>query len=180
LLELYQNLVQIDEKIERYNKIIEDLFDGNEVCERLEEIPGVGKLSATILASVLGNGSGFKNGRHFAAFLGLTPKEHSSGEKDKLLGISKGGDTYIRTLLIHGARSVLLYSSKKTDVLSMWLKRIKERSGANVAAVALANKMARMALAMVKGNCDYKPNHKPRLQNALIGALPQTPEYLKA
>jgi len=180
LLELYQSLVQVDKKIERYNEIIENLFDGNEVCERLEKIPGVGKLGATILASVLGNGSGFKNGRHFAAFLGLTPKQHSSGEKESLLGISKGGDTYIRTLLIHGARSVLLYSNKKTDALSMWLKRIKERSGINVAAVALANKMARMALAMVKGNCDYDPKHKPRLQNSLIGALPQTPEYLEA
>lgn len=166
LSELYQSLVQIDEKIERYSKTIERLFEDNEVCGRLAEIPGVGKLSATILASVLGNGSGFKNGRHFAAFLGLVPKQHSSGEKEKLLGISKGGDTYIRTLLIHGARSVLLYASRKNNALSLWLGRIERSSGSNVAAVAMANKMARMAWAIVKGDCGYDPNHKPRLQVA--------------
>ena len=116
--------MQLDEKIGRYNKIIDRLFKSDDKCKRLEEIPGIGKLTATILSSVLGNGSGFKNGRHFAAFLGLTPKHHSSGEKEKLLGISKGGDTYIRTLLIHGARAVLLYADKKTDNLSMWLKKI--------------------------------------------------------
>ncbi len=168
LQELYQSLVELDNKIERYNKIIDGLFANNETCKRLAEIPGVGKLSATILTSVLGNGSGFKNGRHFAAFLGLTPKQHSSGERERLLGISKGGDTYVRTLLIHGARAVLLYTDKKTDNLSMWLKRIKMQSGTNVAAVAMANKMARMALGMVKGGCGYNPSHKPRLQNANI------------
>lgn len=167
LSELYQSLVQLDEKLGRYNKIIERLFVGNEVCKRLAEIPGIGQLSATILASVLGNGSGFKNGRHFAAFLGLVPKQHSSGEKEKLLGISKGGDTYIRTLLIHGARSVLIYAGRKNNALSMWLGRIERCSGTNVAAVAMANKMARMAWAMVKGNCGYDPNHKPRLQIAI-------------
>lgn len=161
--ELYKSLVYLDEKIERYNDMIDELFKGNEVCKRLAEVPGIGKLGATILAAVLGNGSGFKNGRHFAAFLGLVPKQHSSGNKEKLLGISKGGDTYIRTILIQGARSVLIYMGKKTDNQSLWLKSLKTRSGSNVAAVAMANKMARTAWALVRGNCSYDSSYKPSL-----------------
>lgn len=162
--ELYEGLVQLDEKIERYNNLIEKLFEVDEVCQRLAGIPGVGKLSATILAAVLGNnGAGFKNGRHFAAFLGLVPKQHSSGNKEKLLGISKGGDTYIRTLLIHGGRAVLRHVDKKIDNQSIWLKKLKARTGSNVAAVAMANKIARTAWALVHGNCSYNPSYKPSL-----------------
>jgi len=161
--ELYKSLLSLDEKIKRYDDMIEELFKGNETCKRLVGIPGIGKLGATILAAVLGNGSGFKNGRHFAAFLGLVPKQHSSGNKEKLLGISKGGDTYIRTILIHGARAVLICVSKKTDNPSLWLKGLKARSGSNVAAVAMANKMARTAWALVRGNCSYDSSYKPSL-----------------
>lgn len=161
--ESYESLVRLDEKIERYNKLIEHIFKGSEVCKRLAEIPGVGKLGSTILAAVLGNGSGFKNGRHFAAFLGLVPRQHSSGNKERLLGISKGGDTYIRTILIHGARAMLIYVDKKADNQSTWLKNLKERGGNNVAAVAMANKMARTAWALVRGNCSYDSKYKPSL-----------------
>ena len=161
--ESYESLVRLDEKIESYNRIIEDVFKKNEVCKRLIEIPGVGKLSATILAAVLGNGAGFKNGRHFAAFLGLVPRQHSSGNKEKLLGISKGGDTYIRTLLIHGGRAALIYAAKKHDKQSNWLKTLKARSGNNVTAVAMANKIARTAWALVYGNCSYNANYIPSL-----------------
>jgi transposase len=158
--ELYDSLMQLDKKVERYEKIVEEIFRSNEVCKRLDDIPGVGELIATILAAALGNnGAGFKNGRHFAAFLGLTPREHSSGDKKKLYGISKGGDTYIRTMLIQGARSVLRVINKKKDNLSIWLKELVKRKGENVAVVALANKMARTAWALVHDNCDYKPNY---------------------
>ena len=102
-----------------------------------------------MLASILGNGAGFKNGRHFAAFLGLTPRQHSSGGKNCLLGISKGGDTYIRSLLVHGARAVILHASSKTDKLSKWVNTLRLRRGYNKAAVALANKMARVACVMI-------------------------------
>ena len=95
-------------------------------------------LGATLLASMLENGSSFKNGRHFAAFLGLTPRQHSSGGKELLLGISKDGDTYARTLLIHGARAVLLWVKKKTDQQSLWFKSLMMRAGKNKAAVALS------------------------------------------
>ncbi len=159
--EMYEDLVHLDKKIKRYNNLIEDIFEKNEECKKLAGIPGVGKLGATILASVLGNGAGFKNGRHFAAFLGLVPRQHSSGNKQKLLGISKGGDTYIRTILIHGARAVLRVVEKKTDRQSDWLKNLKARSNAKVSAVAMANKMARVAWAIVKENCSYQPDYMP-------------------
>jgi transposase len=162
--ELYESLVQLDQKIGRYEQIIERIFKVNEVCKRLDKIPGIGEIGATILVAALGNnGADFKNGRHFAAFLGLTPKEHSSGNRTKLYGISKAGDTYIRTILVQGARAVLRVVDKKTDNLSIWLKELKNRKGENVTVVALANKMARTAWALVHRNCDYNPSNKSNL-----------------
>ncbi len=166
LMELYERFKYLDERIAFYDKKIEILFKSNEPCQRLEKIPGIGALGATILASILGNGAGFKNGRHFAAFLGLVPKQHSSGGKERLLGISKGGDTYVRYLLIHGARAVLLWSSKKTDKQSMWIKNLIARRGYNKAAVALANKIARTAWAIIHEGSNYNVNYKPKLLKA--------------
>lgn len=163
LRELQKELRDLDKRVEIYNRKIKNLFSSNETCKRLKSIPGIGPLGATILASMLGTGGSFKNGRHFAAFLGLTPKQHSSGGKERMLGISKGGDTYIRTLLIHGARAVLLSVSKKRDSRSCWLKSLKARKGWNRAAVAWANKMARTAWALVHNGSSYEPNYKPKL-----------------
>jgi len=115
LSESYEHFNYLDKQIASYNEKIMYMFSQSEICKRLATIPGVGELGATILAAVLGTGVAFKNGRHFAAFLGLVPKQHSSGGRERLLGISKGGDTYIRTLLVHGARAVLLWANKKTD-----------------------------------------------------------------
>jgi transposase len=160
LLEMYEHFKRLDEKIISYDKKIEILFNSNESCKKLEKIPGVGKLTATILASALGNGSAFKNGRHFAAFLGLVPRQHSSGGKNCLLGISKGGDTYIRKSLVHGARAVILWCNKKTDNQSIWLKNLVVRRGKNKTAVALANRIARVAWAVVRGGKEYDPNFR--------------------
>ena len=160
LQDLCDNLQRLDEKIVISNKRIQELFAANAVCKRLANIPGIGELGATILASMLGNGTSFRNGRHFAAFLGLVPRQCSSGEKNRLLGISKGGDTYVRTLLIHGARSVLHWVNRKTDKQSLWLKKVMIRRGKNKAAVALANKMARIAWALVNQGNNYNPNYK--------------------
>jgi transposase len=165
LREMKEELCELDKKIDSCDNKIESLFKSNELCSRLATIPGIGILGATILSSILGTGGSFKNGRHFAAFLGLTPKQHSSGGKEQLLGISKGGDTYIRTLLIHGARSVLLHVNKKTDYRSCWLRRLKAKKGWNRAAVAFANKMARTAWALVHTNSIYDPDQKPILSN---------------
>ena len=161
LTELYNRFCYLDKKIDAYTKKIEGLFKNNEECQRLEKIPGIGILGATMLASILGNGGGFKNGRHFAAFLGLTPRQYSSGGKERLLGISKGGDTYIRTLLIHGARSVLLCVDKKDDKQSTWLKNLMIRAGHNKTAVALANKIARTAWAIIAEGTNYSANYEP-------------------
>ena len=164
IAELKTTLGEFDKKIDSCDSKIEELFVDNDACKRLEKIPGIGILGATILASVLGNGSSFKNGRHFAAFLGLVPKQHSSGGKEVILGISKGGDTYIRTLLIQGAKSVLRWVDKKevlkNDKLRTWLKNLKARTHGNIAAVALANKIARISWAVVSENTGYSSNYK--------------------
>lgn len=160
---LHDGFQQLDKKIVVCDERIGIIFKSNKTCERLAKIPGIGEKGATILASTLGNGSSFKNGRHFAAFLGLVPKQHSSGGKERLLGISKGGNTYMRTILIHGARAVLRWSEKKTDMQSMWIKSLVARRGNNKAAVALANKIARTAWALVHENAEYSPNYKPKL-----------------
>lgn len=158
LLELTEHFKEIDKKIVVFDDRINELFKSNEVSKRLAKIPGVGKLGATMLASILGKGNGFKNGRHFAAFLGLVPRQYSSGGKERFLGISKGGDTYIRTLLIHGSRAVIRCIDNKTDRQSMWLKKLLARGHQNKAAVALANKIARTAWAIVFMGTEYKSN----------------------
>jgi len=161
LAEIYERLQSLDKQISYYNKRIDALFKNSDACQRLEKIPGIGILGATILSSILGNGGSFKNGRHFAAFLGLVPKQHSSGGKERLLGISKGGDAYVRSLLIHGSRSVLARVTNKNDKLSVWLKQLKLRRGYNKAAVALANKIARTAWVIIKEDGNYNTNYKP-------------------
>lgn len=165
IVDLYADFQRLDKQIASYDEKIKALFNSNEACKRLEKIPGIGMLAATILASTLGNGSAFKNGRHFAAFLGLVPRQHSSGGKERLLGISKGGDTYTRTLLIHGARAVATWAKKKTDTQSLWIKDLIIRRGKNRTAVALANKIARTAWALVHENAEYNPNHKSKHLN---------------
>lgn len=161
LVELYEHLKYLDKNISEYDKKLEVMFKNNEASRRLNKIPGIGILGATILASMLGNGASFKNGRHFAAFLGLTPRQHSSGGKEKLLGISKGGDSYTRGLLIHGARAVIVRAGNKTDKLSKWVHALKVRRGHNKAAVALANKIARIACAVIKEGKEYNVKYKP-------------------
>jgi transposase len=113
---------------------------------------------ATALIAAIGDGRQLANGRQLAASLGLTPKQHSSGGKDRLLGISKRGDAYLRTLMIHGARSALRTANSKDDRLSQWAVRLAERSHPNVAAIALANKTARMTWAMLRNGTDYQPD----------------------
>lgn len=163
IAEIKATIEELDKKIDIYDRRIETLFNSNDTCKKLEKIPGIGMLGATILASVLGNGSSFKNGRSFAAFLGLTPKQKSSGGKEMLLGISKGGDTYIRSTLTHGARAVLSWLNRKEvpedDKLRTWAKTLKARTHTNKTAVALANKMARTAWAVVHYNTEYNSNY---------------------
>ena len=127
--------------------------------QRLEGIPGVGPLTATALIAAIGNASAFKNARQLAAWLGLVPRQDSSGGKDRLLGISKRGDVYLRTLLIHGARSVLRQLRCRTDQAEGWLAQLVKRRNPNVAAVALANKNARIVWALLTRGRDYRPGY---------------------
>ena len=121
------------------------------------QLHGVGPLIATALYALVGDARQYRNGRDLAVALGLTPRQHSSGGKEKVLGISKRGDKYVRTLLIHGARSALRTAPGKTDRLSRWALALAERSHPNVAVTALANKTARVAWAMLRHGTNYEP-----------------------
>ena len=117
--------------------------------QRLAEIPGIGPITASALVATIGDARCFKNGRQLAAWMGLVPRQHSSGGKPVLLGISKRGDCYLRTLLVHGARAVIRHAEHKVEHAASWLGRLLGRRNKNVAAVALANKNARMVWALL-------------------------------
>ncbi len=159
LRDIREELAELDERLAGYNKRIKNLYRSNEMCQRIGKIEGIGPITATALVAAIGDRSCFKNGRQFAAWLGLVPKQHSSGGKARLFGISKRGDRYLRTMLIHGARAVLSRSSGKTDERSQWINRMRERRHPNVVAVALANKNARIVWSLLSRHETYQPNH---------------------
>lgn len=147
---------QAEERVKSYDKKIARLASEHSECNRVMALPGVGPKTAVAVVS-LGDIRYLRNGRCFAAFLGLVPKQHSSGNRNCLMGISKRGDSYIRELLIHGARSVINTMKDKTDPKSLWLKALVARRGTNRAAVALANKHARVIWQLLAHGEDYKP-----------------------
>ncbi len=157
LADLAEDLRHLDRRIGDLDERIKQCVMNDPVARRLLELRGVGPLTASALAGALGDGKGFRKGREFAASLGLTPRQHSTGGKDKLLGISKRGDSYLRKLLVHGARAVLRYSKARDDGLSRWLNELTARKHVNVATVALANKTARIAWAIVHNDTAYDP-----------------------
>lgn len=154
--ELYDELQMLNERFEQCEQRINVINQGNETCQRLDEILGIGPLTATAVYAAAGDGKDFSNGRHFSAWLGLVPGQHSSGGKPTLLGISKRGNAYLRTLFIHGARAVLRYSANKTDRFSRWAQALLERRGHNKACVAVANKIARMAWVILAKGETYR------------------------
>lgn len=153
--DLREELSHLDEQVKKYDKRIEQIHEAHPVCQRLSTIPGIGPVVATAIVSAVGNPHCFKNGRQFSAFLGLVPRQNSTGGKDRLLGISKRGDVYLRKLLVHGARSVLIHASKKTDKRSAWLLDLQKRRGTNRSIVALANKNARVIWALLVRDTRY-------------------------
>lgn len=155
--EQYQRLLEIDSEIKRHDEKITQLCQASELSKRFINVPGVGPTIASIVAADLGEAQHYENARHYAASLGIVPRQHSSGGKPVLLGISKRGNRYIRTLLIHGARAVLRTCENKEDKLSVWLQKLIKRRGFNVAAVALANKNARILWALANKKEDYLP-----------------------
>jgi len=154
--EQYADLLMLDQKITRYEHRIQRVFKESPVCQRLAKVEGVGPLIATALVAAVGNARHFKNGRQMAAWLGLVPRQHSSGNKNYLLGISKRGDAYLRTLLIHGARSIVYRCKTKNEQRNRWLLKLKERRGVNRTAVALANKNARILWALMAKEEPYR------------------------
>ena len=156
---LWDDLKTLDRRVAELDYEINMIAQGDPVATRLQQLRGVGPMVATALVAAMGNAEHFANGRQMAASLGLTPKQHSSGGKDRLLGISKRGDAHLRSLLIHGARSVIRTARLKDDRLSRWVIRIAQRRHPNVAAVALANKTARIAWAMLRRGVDYEPDY---------------------
>ncbi len=152
---LYDERVEIDKRVTHYTKRLTQLSNQHERCQQLKTLPGVGPLVATALFTAMGDPGFYKNGREFSAFLGLVPRQYSSGGKTQLKGISKRGDEHVRTLLIQGAQAALSRMPKHDDGLSRWACRVKARRGHCVAAVALANKLARISWAVAANNTTY-------------------------
>jgi transposase len=153
--EQYEHLKLINEAIKIKDKAIDNLCQTNELSQRLLEVRGIGPKTATIVSADLGKSRVYDNGRQYAASLGLVPKQHSTGGKSYLLGISKRGNKYIRTLLIHGARAVVGKIGDKQDKLSCWIRQLVKRRGYNVASVALANKNARILWSLATKETRY-------------------------
>ncbi|UTA53180.1 IS110 family transposase [Lysobacter soli] len=155
---LWHDVRAVDERVAELDTDIAAIAQNDPDARRLQQLRGVGPMIATALVAAVGDARQFANGRQLSASLGLTPRQHSSGGKERLLGISKRGDAYLRSLLVHGARAMLRTARGKEDRLSRWACRLAERSHPNVACVALANKTARMAWAMLRNGTDYQPD----------------------
>lgn len=158
---LVEHFKELDKQVDELEELIKQWHRQNEASCKLAEIPGIGPITASALAASVGDAKTFKNGRQLAAWLGLVPRQHSTGGKSTLLGISKRGDCYLRTLLIHGARSVVRVAQAKTELTGSWLQALLGRRNANVATVALANKNARIAWALLANNRRFQSNYAP-------------------
>ena len=156
LFELTEELRHLDERLTRYDAWIIDVAKNCPTCRRLQTIPGVGAVVATAIVAGIGDGSAFKNARQVAAWVGLVPRQHSTGGRQVLLGISKRGDAYLRTMLIHGARALLQRLESSSDRRLGWFAELRRRRGTNVAVVAMANKLARTAWAILRDRSEYR------------------------
>jgi len=167
--DLLEEIILLDKRIAKVNGKLQEILSNNKLCQKLIKIPGIGLISATALVGELGNASNFKNGRELSAYLGLVPKQNSSGGKNKLLGISKRGNTYLRTLLIHASRAAANSMNicknidnsqfRKNKKLSDWFLDLKLRKNSNVATVALANKLARICFVILNKEQEYETNY---------------------
>lgn len=155
---LLDHLKELQRQVEEIEVQIKAWHRTSEASQRLEKVPGIGPLTATALAAAVGDAKNFDNGRQLAAWLGLVPRQHSSGGKPTLLGMSKRGDAYLRTLLIHGARSVIYRAGQRADAES-WLVKLVARRNVNVAAVALANKTARIVWALLAREREFRSDY---------------------
>jgi transposase len=154
--QLYDEFLSLEKRLAYDDEKLAAIGRAHPECQRLQTIPGIGPISATAILAAISDATQFKNGRQFAAWLGLVPREHSTGGKPRLLGISKRGDRYLRKLFVHGARATLRWVDSKQDERSRWLKALIGRRSKNRAAVAFANKNARIAWALLAHNQEYR------------------------
>jgi transposase len=153
---LWQEWKQLNSDVECVGDEIDAIDSQDAACQRLRQIPGVGPLVATATVAAIGNGAAFRKGREFAAWLGLVPRQHSTGGKTHLLGISKRGNVYLRRLFIHGARAMLLRVKYDTGRLGQWAHQLELRAPRNKVIVAVANKLARIAWAVLSTGNEYR------------------------
>lgn len=156
---LFDHFKEISMQVRALDTEIQQWHRSNEASTRLAQIPGIGPISATALVASLSDAKNFDNGRQVAAWLGLVPRQHSSGGKTNLLGMSKRGDSYLRTLLIHGARSVVYRASLKKDNVNSWVNSLVSRRNKNIAAVALANKNISIVWALLAHDREFRPDY---------------------
>jgi len=160
LSSLYEQVCHLDELIAKMELQIRQWASCDESAKRLQQIPGIGPITASALVASLGDVQQFDNGRQVSAWLGLVPRQHSSGGKNVLLGITKRGDSYLRTLLIHGARSVMQAAQRRKEGPPAWLSALLGRKHPNIVAVALANRNARIAWALLAHKREYKAGYE--------------------
>jgi transposase len=153
---LWSEWKDLELQIVEMNDAVEQIASSDPACTRLRQIPGIGPLVATAIVAAIGNGGAFRKGREFAAWMGLVPKQYSTGGKAKLAGISKRGNIYLRKILIHGARAVVLRSKRERIAMGAWMTSLETRAPRNVLIVATANKLARIAWAVLSSGEDYR------------------------
>jgi len=153
---LWSEWKELEQQIATINGEVEQIASSDAACVRLRQIPGIGPLIATAIVAAIGNGSAFRKGREFASWLGLVPRQHSTGGKARLLGISKRGNSYLRKILIHGARSAVVRMKRERAPLGAWLDALQTRAPLNVVVTATANKLARIAWAVLSTGNDYR------------------------
>lgn len=161
LARLLEHLQELQQQAKELETEIIQWHRHNELSRKLEAIPGIGPITASALVATVGDAKNFRNGRQLAAWLGLVPKQESSGGKTVLLGISKRGDAYLRTLLIHGARAVLWAAQRRKASVDRWVQGLLERRNMNIAVVAMANKSARIVWALLAKDRQYDPLYVP-------------------
>jgi transposase len=153
---LWNEWRDLEQQIVAMNVEVEQIASSDPACQRLRQIPGIGSLVATAIVAAIGNGAAFHKGREFSSWLGLVPRQHSTGGKARLFGISKRGNSYLRKLLVHGARSAVLRVKRERSPFGPWLNALERRSPVKVVITAAANKLARIAWAVLSSGQDYR------------------------
>ena len=154
---LWSEWKDLEQQIVAMNPEVEQIASSDPACQRLRQIPGIGALVATAIVAAIGNGSAFHKGREFASWLGLVPRQHSTGGKARLFGISKRGNRYLRKILVHGARSAVLRVKRERSPFGAWLDALEQRAPINLVITAAANKLSRIVWAVLSSGQDYRP-----------------------